>query len=71
MTTGFTLKAKHGGRRIAALMKIAGKDSVFVGVMDGAGNYPGTDVSISEVAWFNEFGTPTIPERPFLRWTLA
>lgn len=71
MSTGFQLKAKYGGRRIAALMKLSGKDSVFLGVMKGAGNYPGTDTKIAEAAWFNEFGTPTIPERPFLRWTLA
>jgi hypothetical protein len=82
MSTGFKLKAKYGGRHIAALMKLSGKDSVFVGVMKGAGNYPGTDTSIAEVAWFNEFGTTfkagrsggetvIIPERPFLRWTLA
>jgi len=71
MSTGFKLKAKYGGRRIAALMKRSGKDSVFVGVMKGAGNYPGTDTKIAEAAWYNEFGTDRIPERPFLRWTLS
>lgn len=71
MSTGFKLKAKYGGRKIAALMKLSGEDSVFVGVMKGAGDYPGKGVSIAEVAWFQEFGTSTIPERPFLRWTLS
>lgn len=70
MSTGFKLKAKHGGRRIAALMDISGKDSVFVGVIKNV-NYPGSKHSVAEVAWYNEFGTSRIPERPFLRWTLS
>lgn len=70
MTVGFTLTAKYGYRKIDRLIRIKGKDSVFIGVPDDAGNYHGKEISIAAVAWFNEFGTVNMPERPFLRWTL-
>jgi|SRR6185503_4048865 len=47
---------------------------VTIGVHSGAGDYEGTNVSVSRVALWNEFGTPNAryptPERSFLRSTL-
>lgn len=70
MGLSFELKAKHGGRELKRLRNIEGKLRVKVGVLAGAGNYPGTSISIALAAWWNEFGTLHAPERPFMRWTL-
>jgi len=76
------LKAKHGGRKISKLAKIHGAYSVKVGVVRGTGVHPkAKGATIAQIAWWNEFGTSirfgrsggsriTIPERPFLRWTM-
>jgi hypothetical protein len=51
--------------------------AVKVGVLSGTGEHPNADAgqTIAEIAWWNEFGTPSakrpIPARPFLRSTMA
>jgi hypothetical protein len=42
---------------------------IKVGILSGTGEHPkGTNgQTLAEVGWWNEFGTKTIPERPFLR----
>lgn len=64
--------AKHKGKKIDALLKAAGVKAVLVGVLRGTGAHPNAKSghTIAEIAWWNEFGTKRIPERPFLRWTL-
>lgn len=70
--------SKYGGKRIDHLLKMQGTEAVKVGVLKGAGVHPGPrgekrkafTATIAEIAWWNEFGTSTIPERPFLRWTM-
>jgi len=43
-----------------------------VGVLAGTGQHPNSDdgTTVAEVAFKNEFGTDTIPARPFLRPTM-
>lgn len=53
------------------LRELGGNPSVYVGVRGKDGNEkpPGSDATLVEIAAFNEFGTKTIPARPFLRST--
>lgn len=45
-------------------------DNAFVKVgLQGDDIYPETGESVVDVAYFNEFGTSSIPERPFMRQT--
>ena len=55
-----------GAARIRANMRLVDNSYVTIGVHDDAGNYP-TGVPVPAVAAWNEFGTNTIPSRPFLR----
>lgn len=45
------------------------KPFIKVGIVSGTGEHPNADKgqTLAEVGWWNEFGTRTIPERPFLR----
>jgi hypothetical protein len=67
MGVKFERKSVNGG--IAGLKKNAKPALVKVGVLAGTGEHPNaTDgQTIAEIAWWNEFGTENIPERPFLR----
>lgn len=61
-------KSSDGGlekylRQVDAL----GGHGVKVGIMADTGNYIDTQASILDVAIYNEFGTETIPARPFIR----
>jgi hypothetical protein len=42
---------------------------IQVGILKGSGSVEGT--TIADIAFWNEFGTERIPERPFLRSTYA
>ncbi len=42
--------------------------TLTVGIHEGAGEHEGT--SLAEIAMYNEFGTRTIPARPFMRSTI-
>lgn len=53
-------------------LKSMERDAVSVGVHESAGNHKDEDgqdsgATVAEIAAFNEYGTPTIPERPALR----
>lgn len=52
-------------RKIKAMLPQIDKVSVKVGIQSDAGEQDG--VSIAQYAFFNEFGTKSIPERSFLR----
>jgi len=70
-----TIKIDDGskGQREALAKRLKGmrNASVTIGVHEDAGRYEGSDVSVVEVALWNEFGTKRIPERSFLRSALA
>lgn len=55
-----------GAKRIQSEMRKVHGSFVTIGVHSGAGNYPGGQ-SVALVAAFNEFGTQSIPSRPFMR----
>lgn len=65
----------HGGdkfrKRLAELAAQATTGKVRVGIIEQA-NYDGSDgESVAQVAFWNEYGTATIPPRPFFRNTIA
>ncbi|HHK5588574.1 TPA: hypothetical protein ACQUIH_000144 [Neisseria lactamica] len=65
----------HGGdkfrKRLAELAAQATTGKVRVGIIEQA-NYNGSDgESVAQVAFWNEYGTATIPPRPFFRNTIA
>jgi hypothetical protein len=59
-----------GWKRILQSVKKMHKGArVKVGFMHQEGTYEDSDVTVVDVAIWNEFGTETIPERPFMRQT--
>jgi len=57
---------------LAKRLADADRAYVTVGIHEDAGRYPGPDAPlVSEVAWWNEFGTSEIPERSFFRSTFT
>lgn len=56
---------KSGLRRLRKVLKDADGRAVKVGILGSAGS------AQVQKAMFNEFGTETIPERPFMRTTFA
>lgn len=58
-------------QRLAELAKQEKTAKVRVGIIEQA-NYEGSDgESVAQVAFWNEYGTATIPPRPFFRNTIA
>ena len=58
-------------QRLAELAAQATTAKVRVGIIEQA-NYDGSDgESVAQVAFWNEYGTATIPPRPFFRNTIA
>ena len=58
-------------QRLAELAAQAATAKVRVGIIEQA-NYDGSDgESVAQVAFWNEYGTATIPPRPFFRNTIA
>jgi hypothetical protein len=57
------------GEGLDKLKQIDKSTAIKIGVISGTGEHPkGTaGQTIAEIAWWNEFGTKNIPERPFLR----
>lgn len=64
-----------GQEKIDRIRKLLAKYKeayVTIGVHDDAGEYPGSNApSVIEVALWNEFGTETIPSRPFIRTAVS
>lgn len=56
-------------QRLAELATQAATAKVRVGIIEQA-NYPDGE-SVAQVAFWNEYGTATIPPRPFFRNTIA
>jgi hypothetical protein len=59
----------EGVDRIIKEAKANPKSFIKVGILSGTGEHPNASQgeTIAEVGWWNEFGTRTIHERPFLR----
>lgn len=58
-------------KRLAELAAQAATAKVRVGIIEQA-NYDGSDgESVAQVAFWNEYGTATVPPRPFFRNTIA
>lgn len=55
----------HGWKRILRGFQECGKSYTKVGLQDGDESDEGTGLAM--IAAFNEFGTETIPERPFMK----
>ena len=60
-------------RRLKRKLASAKGSVVRVGVFQGSGGHPDSDISMPELAAIHEFGAPqaNIPERSFIRRTLA
>ena len=59
------------GKAFMKALKELDKKEVRVGYLDGLSPaYPDSGKSTAEVAAYNEFGTSTIPPRPFMRRTV-
>lgn len=68
----------HGWKNIQRQVEDLHKANVRIGIHADAGNaqmrmpdgsIATSDLTLAEVAFFNEFGTDKIPERPFIRTT--
>jgi len=64
---GVTVSRK--GLTLDQVLKRLQDSSITVGVHKDAGSYESGE-TVVDVATYNEFGTPDIPERPFLRTTI-
>jgi len=69
MATNTTIDRELGSKEIQKRLKQMDKSFVTIGIHDGAGKYP-SGVDILDVAFWNEFGTKTAPERSFIRATI-
>ena len=62
------IEIDHGWKRIERELKRMDASYVKVGLLSGAGSYAGGGrANLVDIGTFNEFGTKTIPERPFMR----
>lgn len=60
-------KSSEQYNHLMRVMKEYPRASVKIGFFEGAGRYPGTNApTVAEVALWNEFGTKTVPRRPFV-----
>ena len=57
-------------KALAHLLKDTSSHTVKAGILEGATNSE-TGQNIAEYAAYNEYGTSTIPARPFMRTTIA
>lgn len=70
------MNAVYGGDgagldKLKKQLGILEKNAVAVGIHEDAGEYEGGNgTTVAEAAVFNEYGTPTIPERSFMRSNL-
>lgn len=69
MARGKTVVTDKGEKRIRAQLKLLDKSFTSIGVHEGAGKYTTgkNPPSVAEVAFWNEFGTKTAPERAAIR----
>ena len=72
MSPGARLKRKSVSGGVEKKLTSVKNGILKVGVLRGQGEHPGGNAgqTIAEVAFWNEFGTATIPARSFMRSTL-
>lgn len=72
MTFSLDVTAKEDLAKVDDLLRRMKGAHVVVGVLRGTGEHPDATEgqTIVQIAAWNEFGTETIPSRPFLRTTL-
>jgi hypothetical protein len=72
MTFSLDISTKDNLRKVDDLLRRMKGSHVKVGVLRGTGEHPSADggQTVAAIAAWNEFGTDTIPARPFLRTTL-
>lgn len=58
------------GKGIKALLKRLDDGYVNVGILAGTGQHEGSDLTVAQIGFWNEYGTVTIPERSFIRSTI-
>jgi len=59
------------GKGIKKLFKQISKGGVVdVGILAGEGKHEGSDLTVAQIGFWNEFGTVLIPERSFIRATI-
>ena len=69
--SGVTFNLKKTKSKMPAI-KAAFKDyDVEAGILQSAGKHKDSDESVAQVALWNEYGTPKIPERPAFRSSFA
>lgn len=70
--TNKTIDKDMGAKKIIQESSRLKGSFVNVGVhqAEGSENYEGTSTTVAEVAFWNEFGTVTAPERSFIRSTI-
>ena len=79
MKTGIHIESKTDGKKLKALMKRLEGKGVKAGILSGTGEHPNAEAgqTIAEIAFWNEYGTRNkdgsvrIPERSFVRSTIA
>lgn len=68
---GLSLKRKTEGKGFEAVVDRSKPGGMKVGFVKGLGTHPNSNgATVAEIAAYNEFGTDTIPERPFLRTSI-
>ena len=72
MTFSLDISTKDNFRKVDDLLRRMKGSHVKVGVLRGTGEHPDATEgqTVAAIAAWNEFGTETIPARPFLRTTL-
>lgn len=68
MSRPAVIQRDRGWRKIKRAVDELGKSDIHVGVLGNAGQYDERTTTV-EVAVWNEFGTETVPARPFMRRT--
>lgn len=67
--SGVTFKVQRTTNRLSGVMKAFKDYKVEAGIFEDAGKHLNSEdgESVAQIAHKNEYGTPGIPERPFLR----
>jgi len=65
-----TVIKDRGYKKIIKEIENTNNAQVTIGIHKGAGTYEKSKVLISQVAFWNEYGTSRIPSRPFMRSTI-
>lgn len=65
--SGVTLTVTSTKNKLPSIRRALAEYEVVAGVLRTAGKHRNSDESVAQIAAYNEYGTPTIPERPAFR----